>query len=91
MSYCDSKYILPKYQIFIKADLTYKIRCYGWLLPNKNSLHDACESFKDMTFSKFVLLLKEFNFCEGELVIDFLKFDQSILSWLQQSWQFYSK
>ncbi|XP_066935957.1 uncharacterized protein [Clytia hemisphaerica] len=67
MSYKDSKYIIPKYQIFIQDDLTYKIRCYGWLLPSQNPIHDACGSFKNMTFSKFILLLKEFNLCEGKL------------------------
>ena len=64
----DTGHLLPKFQIFVNEDLTYKIRCYGWLLPQINPISDAYGSFKDITFSNFVLFLKEFNLCEGKFI-----------------------
>lgn len=66
MQYIDSNYILPKFQIFVSEDLSYKMRCFGWLLPSQNRVYDACQSFKEITFSNFVLMLDGFNLCEGK-------------------------
>jgi len=71
----DTRSLLPFLQIFVNENLTYRLRCFGWLLPVENSIHSCYESFKCVTLSDFIANLQNYHICSG---LDLNEFKESI-------------
>ena len=74
IEFIDKRYLHPKYQIFVKDDLTYTLRCHGWIIT-QNELLQQFPSFKNITLSNFLLVLKKFQVCQGVYYIGRCNFE----------------
>lgn len=62
----DEDFMQPKYEIFVKKDLTYTLRCYGWIIsPDLSSVIQSFPSFEKITLSSFITALEGYKICQG--------------------------
>ena len=65
----DEDFMQPKFQIFVKKDLTYTLRCYGWIVsPDSSTLIQSFPSFEK---SAFITTLDGYKICPGRLLHHF--------------------
>ena len=67
----NERFLLPFMEIFVNENLTYRLRCLGWLIPVENSIHLCHKSFKHVTFSDFIATLRNYHICSGLNPIEF--------------------
>lgn len=66
MTYKESEFILPKFEIFVDHLLKYFIRIYGWMLNEDHNLYTLHKhSFEHVTFSCLIGELESFVLCSG--------------------------
>ena len=70
----DKCYIQPKFEIFVNQDLTYTLRCYGWIVSSDSSLIQAFPTFEKITLSAFITALEGYKICQGILLCSLLSF-----------------
>ncbi|XP_066926583.1 uncharacterized protein [Clytia hemisphaerica] len=68
----EREYLLPKFQIFVKEDLTFRLRCYGWVLSSSNTevLKDYT-SMRGITLSNLIIVLEKYQLCKGVSLVEF--------------------
>ena len=66
ISYIDSTYVIPKFEIFVDQSLSFTLRVFGWTL---NDDHDIYEKFQKslckVTLSNLIIEIERSIFCEG--------------------------
>ena len=65
------EYVLPYIEIFVNPDLSYVVRCFGWVLPKDNIIYRLNSTFRDMTLTNFISKLKNYHPCSGLNLFEF--------------------
>ena len=66
--------MLPYIQIYVNKDLSYCIRCFGWLLSTEHQIFSSHPSFTYVTLNNFICILNGYQLCSG---LDLVEFKQA--------------
>ena len=66
-----NEFMVPFQQIFVNTDLTFTLRCFGWVVQATNGIQLFYPSFKFVTLSNFISVLKNYHLCRGLDLVEF--------------------
>ena len=71
----EEQILLPYMQIFVCEDLSFVLRCFGWIVPEDNKIYSIHPTFKYVTLSSFITFLQGYIICSG---LDLVEFREAI-------------
>ena len=66
LTMADDIHMVPKYEIYVDENITFKIRVLLWGVPSSHQLYSMNQSsVKNITISQLINAVKSFNICPG--------------------------
>uniref|UniRef100_A0A7M5WX04 THAP-type domain-containing protein n=1 Tax=Clytia hemisphaerica TaxID=252671 RepID=A0A7M5WX04_9CNID len=70
------EYLGPKFQIFVKEDLTFRLRIHGWMLSLESEfMMKTYNSMQSVTLSYLITILEKYQLCQA---VDLVEFKEAV-------------